>query len=214
MEAIFKVLLTIHVISGFTALLAGVVPMIAKKGGKIHNRFGLIYFWAMVGSFATSQPMAILHNNVFLFTVGIFSFYFVFTGYRFAKRKGYEHLTRLDKSFFQLTFLTSILMIGYAIYWMSQGTNQGWIVLGVFGILCFKFSWTDLKKFDQAEGKNRWIIEHLNRMLGGYIATFTAFTVTNLAFLPPLVGWLVPGLIGGIGIAMTVKHFKKKYRLK
>jgi len=212
MDALFKVLLTLHVVSGFTALIIGVVPMVAKKGGKLHKKSGLIYFWAMFGVFITSVPMAFIKWNIFLFTIGIFSFYFVLTGYRFAKRKGWHLLTSFDKGIMLTTFTTSILMIGYSAYLFYLG-SQNWIILGIFGIICFLTSIDDLRKFGKkSEDNKNWFYQHLIRMLGGYIATSTAFVVTNLTFLPPLIGWLAPTVIGSIGITLTMIHYKRKFK--
>ena len=48
-------------------------------------------------------------------------------------------------------------------------------------------------------------------MLAAYIATFTAFAVTNITFLPGLLVWLTPTVIGSAGIAMTITYYKRKF---
>ncbi|MEL7161954.1 MAG: hypothetical protein AAFN92_14425, partial [Bacteroidota bacterium] len=47
MESLFKVLLMAHVAAGFTSLGLFFVPMVARKGGKIHNRAGRWYTYGM-----------------------------------------------------------------------------------------------------------------------------------------------------------------------
>lgn len=213
MDFIFNVLLIIHVISGFTALIVGLIPMIAKKGGKLHNQSGLIYFWSMFGVFISSQPMALIKSNAFLFTIGIFSFYLTLSGYRFSKRKGWEHLQSFDKIYMFITFITSLIMLGYAIYLASTGILYTAIILGVFGSICFLFSSRDLKRFGKTSKPKHWIILHLVRMIGAYIATFTAFAVTNIHFLPGLALWIMPTVIGIAGSILAAKHFRKKYKI-
>ncbi len=213
MDFIFNVLLIIHVISGFTALIVGLIPMIAKKGGKLHNQSGLIYFWSMFGVFISSQPMALIKSNAFLFTIGIFSFYLALSGYRFSKRKGWEHLQSFDKIYMFITFITSLIMLGYAIYLASTGILYTAIILGVFGTICFLFSSRDLKRFGKKSKPKHWIILHLVRMIGAYIATFTAFAVTNIHFLPGLVLWIMPTVIGIAGSILAANHFRKKYKI-
>ncbi len=213
MDFIFNVLLIIHVISGFTALIVGLIPMIAKKGGKLHNQSGLIYFWSMFGVFISSQPMALIKSNAFLFTIGTFSFYLALSGYRFSKRKGWEHLQSFDKIYMFITFITSLIMLGYAIYLTSTGILYTAIILGVFGTICFLFSSRDLKRFGKTSKPKHWIILHLVRMIGAYIATFTAFAVTNIHFLPGLVLWIMPTVIGITGSILAAKHFRKKYKI-
>ncbi|MBK7959438.1 MAG: hypothetical protein IPK03_15945 [Bacteroidetes bacterium] len=52
---------------------------------------------------------------------------------------------------------------------------------------------------------------HIKRMSGGYIATITAFiVVNNKGYVPDLVGWLGPGIIGGVLIGMAIKKIKPK----
>jgi len=213
MESLFKIFLYTHICCGFTALIIGLVPILAKKGSQLHNTTGLIYFWAMFGVFLTSQPMALIKSNPFLFTIGIFSFYFVWTGYRFAKRKNWKQLNRLDKEVMRLTLLTSIAMIFFAIYYASLGVISNAIIIGIFGMVCFIFSFRDLKRLGKVDHPKQWIILHLTRMLGGYIATFTAFAATNLYFLPKLVIWLMPITAGSIGITFAVIYYRRKFKI-
>lgn len=214
MESTFGVLLVLHIVAGFTALLSGVVPMIAKKGGYWHNLFGRIYFWGMFGVFITSVPMSLIKSNIFLFTIAIFSFYFVLTGYRFSKRKGFHLLKQFDLWVMRFTLLTSVGMLSYAAFLYSKGENQAWIILSVFGFISLTQTVRDLRRFGKALNKNHWVSEHLNRMFGGYIATFTAFTVTNLTFLPVLVGWLGPTVIGFVLMAIATKRAKAQFRIE
>lgn len=49
-------------------------------------------------------------------------------------------------------------------------------------------------------------------MKAAYIATFTAFSVTNITFLPEVATWLLPTVTGSIGISVAVRHYKEKMR--
>ena len=84
MENTIQILIYIHASFGGIALLAGLVSMIARKGKKIHKKFGLIFFYAMMISGITAMIVAFMpnHESPFLFAVGIFSLYFVLTGKR------------------------------------------------------------------------------------------------------------------------------------
>lgn len=214
MEYFFNILLILHIISGFTALVVGIIPMVAKKGGKVHNTAGLIYFWAMFGVFLTSQPMAFIKNNAFLFTIGIFSFYMVWTGYRFAKHKSWDQLKQFDKTIMLLTMITSLVMLVLAIYYAMMARTNIALILGAFGSVCLLFSFKDLRNFGKKSKPKQWIILHLTRMLGAYIATFTAFAATNIYFLPTLAIWLIPALVGTIGISFTARYFRKKFNIE
>ena len=41
----------------------------------------------MLAVFLTAVPLALLKNNIFLFLIALFSFYLVFSGFRFARNK-------------------------------------------------------------------------------------------------------------------------------
>lgn len=213
MKLLFTILFVLHILSGFIALLSGIVPMIAKKGGYWHNLFGRIYFWAMFGVFVTSVPMALIKSNIFLFTIAVFSFYFVLTGYRFSLRKGFHLLNGFDLWIMRTTLVTSLGMVSYAVYLYFYADHDAWIILGVFGIISLRQTFSDLRKFGKAGKHNEWISEHLNRMGGGYIATFTAFTVTNLTFLPVLVGWLGPTVVGLVIMVIAGRRAKQRFKI-
>lgn len=214
METLFSILLVIHIASGFTALIVGIIPMIARKGGKLHNRSGKIYFWAMFGVFISSQPMAYIKGNEFLFTIGIFSFYLALSGFRFARKKGWDQLQAFDKSYMLITFITSLVMLGYTIYYALNGSIASAIILGIFGLICLVFSGSDLRRIGKKGAPKRWIILHIIRMIGAYVATFTAFAVTNINFLPDLVLWIGPTIIGSIGTAFSIIYYRKKFNIK
>jgi hypothetical protein len=43
--------------------------------------------------------------------------------------------------------------------------------------------------------KNQWMLCHLQRMIGSFIAALTAFLVVNNNILPGIVAWLLPTII-------------------
>ena len=64
----------------------------------------------------------------------------------------------------------------------------------------------------------QWFFGHLSRMLGAYIATWTAFVVVNFHHLglPPSFGilaWLLPGFLGGFGIARWTRLYLAKFKM-
>ena len=51
---LFYAVLSVHVPSGLTAVIAGAAGALSRKGSRRHVRFGLIYFWALCVLFATA----------------------------------------------------------------------------------------------------------------------------------------------------------------
>lgn len=82
MNILIKILLFIHVLAGFTSLIAGPVAAATTKGGKSHRKWGMIYFWGMLVVFITAIIVSTYKFIPFLFMIAFFSFYQVFTGYR------------------------------------------------------------------------------------------------------------------------------------
>ena len=78
-------------------------------------------------------------------------------------------------------------------------SNYFGLVFIVFGYLGLSFVKTDFNHFKgKFKSKNYWLLAHLQRMIGGYIASLTAFLVVNVAYLPQVpafVFWLLPTLI-------------------
>jgi hypothetical protein len=48
-------------------------------------------------------------------------------------------------------------------------------------------------------------------MLGSYIATVSAFSAVNFQFLPVVVRWLWPSIVGVPGIFLWMSYYKAKF---
>jgi hypothetical protein len=61
-----------------------------------------------------------------------------------------------------------------------------------------------------------WFYAHMGNMLAGCITTVTAFLVVNVPRFGlqryALMFWLGPALIGGIGIAIWQRHYRRKFK--
>jgi uncharacterized membrane protein len=208
-------LLLVHIAAGFTALTVGMVPMLSKKGGRLHKSGGRVYFGAMAGVFLTAMPLSLLKSNFFLFSVGILSFYITLQGVRWVQRKN-EARTWYDKLITGISFVTSLGMIGVAGYGLMVDQMEMGSVLMVFGLLLFIFSLKELRsimgKRVSRYGKKAWLIEHISSMGGSYIAAFRAFAVTNIKFLPDTVNWLLPTVVGSVLITMTIRRYAVKVK--
>lgn len=208
MEAAIQVLIYIHAAFGGIALLTGLVAVIARKGKTIHKRFGLLFYYAMILSGLSAMLIAVLpnHESPFLFAVGIFSLYFVLTGYRALRFKRKIPDLKLDKAISVFMLLTGVLMIFLPLI-LTRSIN---IILVVFGLLGIIFSTQDLRLFKNPKRlRSIWLRLHLGRMLGGYIAASTAFVVVN-QFFPSIYGWFIPGIIGGFVIWYWIKKVHRK----
>jgi hypothetical protein len=202
MEITYKIALIAHIISGFTALFSGCIAIISQKGKKVHRNSGLIFFFSMLVVCVSATLISLLKHNQFLLHIGIFSFFLVYSGYRSVINKSLLP-NALDWCVLGIVIINCIIMLFSAK-----------IVLIVFGgigsflaIRDAKLLYSIYKKKEIP--KNVWLIRHIGMMLGGYIATFTAFLVVNITIESlPWLPWLLPTIIGVPLIAFWTKKYQ------
>lgn len=198
MEQLFKIILVIHIIAGSVGLFTGTINIIRKKGDKPHRLVGKYFFYSMIINAVAGFVMSILHNNLFLLIIAVFSFYMTATGQRFLslKRLNYgQKAKRIDWMLSFIMILFALFFIAYGFYLLTNDINFG-IILLVFGIISILMARMDINIYNgKIKVKNYWLLIHIQRMIGAYIAAFTAFLVVNNNYLPPLVAWLLPTVI-------------------
>jgi len=207
MEEFVKLLIYIHAGFGGIGLVSGFISVIVKKGGNVHKKSGISFFYAMLISGIVAMIVAVLpnHHNAFLFAIGIFSSYFVLTGKRALKFKTNSSNLNIDKTISSVMIITAVLMIVLPII-INQNIN---IVLSIFGLLSLINGYRDLRLYKNPEKlKKAWLKLHIGKMLGGLISATTAFIVVN-QLIPGIYGWLIPGLIGGVFITYWINKVDK-----
>lgn len=202
MEKLFTILLVLHIAGGLTGLIAGSINLIMKKGGQLHRKIGKIFVAAMITAGFSALGLSVIHPNYFLFMVGIFTIYMVGTGNRYVYFRliGKDQKPKfLDWLLTVSMALSGILLLGIGI-WILSGSNYFGIVFIVFGLFGLRFVTEDVKNYKgKSRFKNFWLVSHISRMTGGYIASVTAFLVVNAKYLPiqlpSVLIWLLPSLI-------------------
>jgi hypothetical protein len=144
----------------------------------------------------------------FLALVAVFSFYFVFSGYRVLSRKRpSDTRTGLDWDAAITLVAVGIGLLTLGGLRLLEGESFG-TVMAVFGGISVGFGVRDVGLFRDGQSESRvWLYEHLSRMGAGYIATITAFSSVNFVFLPPVARWLWPTVIGTPLIALLVRRY-------
>lgn len=222
MKTFLALTLYVHIAAGFMALVTGLVPMFAKKGGKAHVLWGKVYFWAMfIVALTALLRFQMQMRLIFLAAIAIFSFYNTFTGVRLIQRKESVKPSWLDYFASILAMICALAMFYFAFLGYQKGDRFLSILFLVFGMAVFTMSLEDLrvfmgKKVIDDEGKpvpiRYWFQNHISRMGGSYIATVTAFlVVNNLPYVSGLVAWIAPGVIGGIIISRVRSSYYKKH---
>ncbi len=215
MNILFNIFLVLHIIGGAIGLLVGTAVLILKKGDKRHRLLGKIFLYSMLLAGTSALVLSVLHENSFLFIVGIFTIYLTATGKRYlAFKQKLKTPELIDHLLTYGMLVTGILFIAQGIFKIVGHNNFG-IVFIVFGIIGSRFATTDISNYKgKSAFKNYWLTGHLQRMTGSYIAAITAFLVVNDKFfpraIPPFVLWLLPTVVVvPLIVKWSIKYQKK-----
>lgn len=205
-----------HIAGGTLSLISGILPMVVTKGNNIHRLFGKIFFFGMTVVFLTGFTVSIIKNIPFLLLISIFSYYLVANGYRSLYLKKLHRGQKPTVIDWLLNIVSGIFMLGMVVfgsYLIIKGAVQMGIVSLVFGIIGIRGVITTIRNFiKQPTSKTIWIEGHIGGMVGGYIASVTAFLVVNNEHyigLPMVVAWLLPTVMLVPLIVYWIGRYKK-----
>lgn len=216
MQTLHRILVVVHVIAGFSALLTGLLAMLSAKGGRAHRVSGKIYFWSMVVSCATALTVGVLFHKWFFFFLAFITFESAARGYRILSRKQI-HAPQAPGFRDWLLVLVNAAMsagiIGWGLRIMLAGGTFGIVAL-VFGLLGLFVSYDYYRTFNRkAPDAEHWLRMHIRGMSISYIAATTAFLVNNdnwFPFIPPVLLWLLPSMIGVPVVLWVIGKYKPK----
>lgn len=211
------VTLGVHVLAGFLALFAGVGAIATKKGGLRHRRAGKTYVYAMVVVAATSIGLLAFEQSTtrqFLALIAVFSFYFVFAGYRALGRKRPDaSVSTVDWLAVGILVAASLGILAFGVTFWLAGNGFASVLL-VFGAIGTGVGLADGATFAGYREGGTWLGEHVFRMGAGYIATLSAFSSVNFLFLPMVARWLWPTAVGVPAIAWAIRHYEAEFGLR
>jgi len=203
-----------HIAAGFTALGSGLIPLLVTKGGRAHRLWGWVYAGSLGLASALALALAVRGSDLFMASLAVLTLYLLFSGLRAIRRRQASELsaaTALDRAGPLLLLALSLA----SPLWYLTRPQGGWSSLSlvplVFGALGALFAIRDLRSLRAlASSEGVPFFDHFVRMLSSYIAATTAFSVTNLHALPPLVRWLWPTVLGTIGITLLARRFARE----
>jgi hypothetical protein len=84
----FLAFLAVHVLAGLTAVVAGAVAALARKGGERHIRAGRWFYRAITVVFATATALSVMRwrQDYYLFIIGAIAFAAATIGYQHRRR--------------------------------------------------------------------------------------------------------------------------------
>jgi len=218
-----KHLIFFHALCGALALILLPIPLISKKGGKIHIQTGWAYTILMILVATTAyvitpwrafidpeRTTATQSFAFFLFFVSnltIVSLWYGMIVLRYKNRKESSH----DLKHIGPPILLILITLGI----MAQGIKTNSSLLTAFPILGFFISKGQLEYWLRPPRENKhWWFAHMDGMISACIATITAFLVTAVPrltdaslFRSPIL-WITPGVVLGI----LARCWKAKYR--
>ena len=194
----FAPLLWLHVAGGSVALLIGPVPMLARKGGHLHRRAGLVFCTAMGCSAASAFVLALAVHSNLLLTIAVLTAFLILSGVRAAAFRRGKHPVWLDE-------VSCLLLAGFGVWLLWRSTvpqDVTGLFFGAGSLILAARQWQQ-----QRAARPDWLLAHIAGMGGAYVATVTAFLVVNVAFLPKPVTFIVPTIIGTLLITWaSIRH--------
>jgi uncharacterized membrane protein len=211
-DTFFKIFIFIHIVGGTLGLISGILIFSLPKGTQRHKILGKLFIAGMLTAGISSQVLAYIHPNSFLFMVGIFTIYMVGTGARSIATKDPASRSAIDR-FLQAGMVLSGLALAYLGIEGLLGGNSFGIVYVVFagiGLIMVSADLRPAKKIPK--DKNAYLRKHFQRLGGGFIASMTAFLVVNIRELPEWLPlwtlWLLPTVL----ISPLLVQWSNKYK--
>jgi hypothetical protein len=95
-DPVFLSVVGLHVLLGIACTIAGVMAMLSDKRPGRHPWFGSVYYWCLMGVFATASGLAAVRwrEDYHLFILGALAFAAAYLGRR-ARRKRWSNWAKL-----------------------------------------------------------------------------------------------------------------------
>jgi len=199
MQILHDINILLHIITGSIALLLGLVALLSKKGGTIHNKTGryflifisIVIFTGLIGVF-------VFGRNTFLLVITVLSGYNSFSGYRILKLKA-----NIPKKIDVLVTIVSLLVLVYFLYYFKS-IGMIWspiIIYSTVGALLLVISYDFMRYLIPRKKYKKyriWIYEHIYKMTSSFSGLLAAFIGTvfdeyqpQSQYIPSALGLLI-----------------------
>jgi len=209
----------VHIAAGALALLVLGVPLLSRKGSKLHVGFGRVYVYAMGVVAVTGVPLAAYGlsdpnptrraNALFLLFVALFASESAWTGMRALRA-----MRDASQSRRSLDLVTPTLLLAASLGLLGLGIAEGSVLYLAFALLGVAIS-TGRIAFWRKPARSRAdaIVQHIGGMGVSSITTFTAFVITNGRYLFHLRAftvalWLVPVFLGAVALGAAQRKWR------
>ncbi len=186
----FLPLLIVHISAGFCAVLIGVMPILTRKGSRLHRLSGRVFAVLMTTLLVCAWGMTALRPNAYFLALSSAASLGLFSGLRVLGRKRPD-LRATDRAR-PIDWVATLgaVGIGCLTIWLAltgQGDAPPQILIALaYGSLSLGGwdLWRFARPLDWPFSPELWTYEHLWKMLGAYSAVWSAFAGNFLTFVP------------------------------
>jgi uncharacterized membrane protein len=210
----------LHILAGALALLVLLLPLLARKGGRLHRQAGWVYVAAMGVASLSGTAVALWRwlgdpagrsFSLFLVYVGVLSGHAALQGVRAVRMKG-----RVGPWRHPLDVGAAVLLLAVALGVVGVGLWRGLPLLWGFGLVGVLNGTSQLRALLQPPRERlQWLLAHAGGMVGASIATVTAVLVVNAPRLfgpdaPLLWVFLTPTVLGVGALQVWERRLRRK----
>lgn len=200
-KLIFSPALAVHITVGFMLVAVGLVPILSRKGARLHRWSGRLFAALMSVLLAAAWIMTLLRFNAYFAALSATASITLFSGVRVLRRKRPDLDPHQRARPLDWIATLSVLAIGaWVLLLVAQGRTGGKAAVStalVYG--AFTYGGWDLWRFLRPTAPPftpcLWRYEHVVKMLSAYGAVISAFSGNVLTFLPSPWSQLWPTLL-------------------
>lgn len=213
----FDVFLVIHVVSGALGLVALWPPMLGRKGGEVHRRWGRVFAYTLLVTSACAVGMSLctlyeplqthpkltddrMVRGLFgwmMLHLAVFTMSLAWFGLQCARHRNdtRRHRNPVTLGLQLATFLSALACAGYGAL-NGQPLMIGVSMLGlVTAVLNTRFIMSNEPE------RTEWLVQHLRALVGAGVSVYTAFFSFGAANLMPAIAfnpilWAAPTVLG------------------
>ena len=219
---LFHALLVLHVATGAIGLLTMWVPLVGRKGGPAHKRWGRVFAWCIMATATFAVGMSLLtladpagtHPKIadlalirclfgwMMLHLSVFTVLLAWFGLETIRNRR-EHAGH--RNVVTIALQAATLVTGFACAWF--GWRDGFplmIAIVPLGVVTVALQARFILAAEPA--RNDWQIQHMRALVGAGVSVYTAFfsfgaanTFPEIAFNPVL--WAAPTIAGCAVIA-------------
>ncbi len=217
---LFSPTLALHIGCGFLLVAIGLIPILSRKGSRLHRWSGRAFVMLMSVLLAAAWVMTALRFSAYFMALTATATMTLFSGFRVLGRKRPD--IDLRQRARPLDWAVTLGLIGIGVWILvlvfTGRTGNKAAVSAALVYAALTYGGWDLWRFIRPTAwpfsANLWTYEHLVKMLSAYGAVISAFSGNFLTFLPAPWSQLWPTLLfqpmAAIWITVLVLRRRRK----